>query len=71
MVIYNASIHEGGLSLLQDKKPLLVTAAEVIACDRSPQLKLIALRLLDSVTFGYPNVAVYNLHKALVSSICE
>lgn len=53
MICYNTSINEVGLAFLQDKKPLLLATTEILACERSPDLALIAVRILDSLTFRY------------------
>ncbi|KAL1131207.1 hypothetical protein AAG570_010825 [Ranatra chinensis] len=50
MVLYNVSINQYGLALIQDQKPLLVAISHTLLCQRSVELKIIVLRLLESIT---------------------
>jgi len=67
MVLYNVSINQTGLMLIQDQKPLLVTISQLLVGEKPPELRLMALRLLESVTFEIPNRQVLNLILQYVS----
>lgn len=66
MILYNVSINAAGLLLLQDQKPLLETLTQIIMCDRTPELKLLSLRLYESLTYEFGSVAVFNIHRQCV-----
>ncbi|XP_014242541.1 heat shock factor 2-binding protein-like [Cimex lectularius] len=55
MVLYNISINQTGLNLIQEDKNLLTTLAHIVASEECPELKVLALRLLESLTFEIPN----------------
>lgn len=55
MVLYNISINQTGIVLIQDQKPLLVAVSNIIVSEHTPELKVLALRLLESITFEIPN----------------
>ncbi|XP_075227986.1 heat shock factor 2-binding protein-like [Lycorma delicatula] len=58
MALYNLSINQNGLLMLQDQHPLLVTIQRNIKNDRTPELKLMSLRLLQSVTYEITSLKV-------------
>ncbi|XP_073981068.1 heat shock factor 2-binding protein-like isoform X2 [Rhodnius prolixus] len=55
MVLYNISINQNGLTLLQEQRTLLDSLSRIMVCERSAELKVLALRLLESITFDIPN----------------
>lgn len=55
MVLYNISINQSGIVMIQDQKPLLFALSQMIVSDLTPELKVLALRLLESITFEIPN----------------
>ncbi|KAK9511430.1 hypothetical protein O3M35_000089 [Rhynocoris fuscipes] len=63
MVLYNISINQNGLVMLQEQKSLIDTLAKIISCERTPELKVLALRLLESITFDIPNRLILQVFK--------
>uniref|UniRef100_A0A0A9XYH9 Heat shock factor 2-binding protein n=1 Tax=Lygus hesperus TaxID=30085 RepID=A0A0A9XYH9_LYGHE len=55
MVLYNISINQSGIVLIQDQKPLLYALSQIVVSELTPELKVLALRLLESITFEIPN----------------
>lgn len=58
MALYNLSINQNGLLMLQDQNALLITIQRNIKNDRTPELKLMSLRLLQSVTYEITSMKV-------------
>uniref|UniRef100_A0A224XWF2 Putative heat shock factor 2-binding protein n=1 Tax=Panstrongylus lignarius TaxID=156445 RepID=A0A224XWF2_9HEMI len=63
MVLYNISINQNGLVLLQEQRTLLDSLSRIIVCERTAELKVLALRLLESITFDIPNRLVLQSFK--------
>jgi hypothetical protein len=55
MALYNTSINQNGLKFLQQQKDLLSAIAHDFQTDTTYELKLMALRLLQSLTYDIPN----------------
>ncbi|RZF39982.1 hypothetical protein LSTR_LSTR002385 [Laodelphax striatellus] len=58
MTLYNLSINQNGLLMLQDQQSLLVTMHRHIHSDRTPELKLMSLRLLQSISYEITSLKV-------------
>lgn len=67
MVLYNISINQNGLTLLQEQRTLLDSLSRIMVCERSAELKVLALRLLESITFDIPNRIILQSFKKHVS----
>lgn len=58
MALYNLSINQNGLLMLQDQHALLISIQRNIKNDRTPELKLMSLRLLQSITYEITSLKV-------------
>ncbi|PSN34432.1 hypothetical protein C0J52_20393, partial [Blattella germanica] len=58
MALYNTSINQNGLRFLQQQKDLLSAIAHDLQIDSTFDLKLMTLRLLQSLTYEIPNAGV-------------
>jgi hypothetical protein len=67
MALYNTSINQNGLKFLQQQKDLLSAIAYDFQRDTTYELKLMALRLLQSLTYDIPNGRVL---KDIMKEVC-
>jgi hypothetical protein len=58
MALYNTSINHNGLKFLQQQADLLSAVAHDLQTDATYELKLMELRLLQSLTCDIPNGTV-------------
>jgi hypothetical protein len=68
MALYNTSINQNGLKFLQQQKDLLSALAYDLQRDTTYELKLMALRLLQSLTYDIPNETVL---KDIMKEVCK
>lgn len=68
MAFYNISINKVGLVMLQDQKALLNTVSRYIINDHNPELKLMSLRLLQSMTM---NILSDQVYRDLLTMVCN
>lgn len=67
MAFYNISINKVGIVMLQDQKALLNRVSQYIMNDYTPELKIMSLRLLQSMTINIISAQVYRELLAVVS----
>ncbi|XP_069696424.1 heat shock factor 2-binding protein-like [Periplaneta americana] len=60
MALYNTSINENGLRFLQQQQYLLSAITQDLQINTTSELKLMSLRLLQSLTYDIPNKSVLN-----------
>lgn len=68
MALYNTSINHDGLKFLQQQADLLSALAHDLQTDATYELKLMELRLLQSLTCDIPNGTVL---KDILKHVCE
>lgn len=68
MCLYNVSINQMGLIMLLDNHLFLEELSSIIQSETNPELQLLALRLLNSVSMQIPTAQVYRDISASVST---
>lgn len=69
MSLYNLSINQVGLLMLLEKTCLFGEMAKNIVGETNPELRLLSLRLLQSLTMQIPSSQVYQEITSSVSMI--
>lgn len=69
MSLYNLSINQVGLLMLLEKTCLFEEMAKNIVGETNPELRLLSLRLLQSLTMQIPSSQVYQEITSSVSMI--
>lgn len=72
MCLYNISINQMGLIMLLEGKSLLNELSKNILTESNPELRLLALRLIQSLTLQMPSLQVYeNIIKSIPLEVIQ